>query len=123
MPRKKEAVRLNAGLPKAHTSILTQIGTGKIGLAAFLRKCWVPGFPSPAWSCGWQCETAKHVILDCPGFSRERRVLRQSTATTDFKQLPVNSDRRPAATLAVRFLRLDLLPQSSWARDRLSLLA
>ena len=121
MPHKKAVLRLHTGLPNAHTSILTQIRTGKIGLAAFLHKCRVPGFPSLACPCGWQWETAKHVILDCPRFSRERQVFRHSTSTTDFKQL--TSDHQPAAALAVWFLHLDLLPQFSWARDQLSLLA
>ena len=43
------------------TNFLTQIRSGKIGLAAFLHKCRVPGFESPACPCGWQWETAKHV--------------------------------------------------------------
>ena len=70
-PQEGSTPRLHSSLPKAHTSILTQIRTGKIGLAAFLHKCRVPGFSSPAHRCGWQQETAKHVILDCPRFSRE----------------------------------------------------
>ena len=111
------ALRLHAGLPKAHTSILTQIRTGKIGLAALLHRCRVPGFDSPACPCGWQWETAKHVILQCRRFTRERLVLRQLTATTDFQRL--TSDHRAAAALAPWFLRLDLLSQFSWARDHL----
>ena len=41
----KEVLRRHGGLPKAHTSVLTQIHTGKIGLAAFLYvtyRCWGP---------------------------------------------------------------------------------
>ena len=59
-------LQLQASLSKVQSSILTQIRTGKVGLAAFLCKCQVPGFPTPACSCGAQWETAKHVILDCP---------------------------------------------------------
>ena len=43
MPR-KAALRLHTCLPKARTCVLTQIRTGKIGLAAFLHRCRVPGF-------------------------------------------------------------------------------
>ena len=46
------SVRLRA--TPAQSSILTQVRTGKIGLAAFLCKCWVPDFPTPACSCGVQ---------------------------------------------------------------------
>ena len=71
MPYKTATLRLHAGLPKPHSSLLTQIRTGKIGLAAFLHQCRVPGFESPACPCGWQWETAKHIILDCPRFAQE----------------------------------------------------
>ena len=117
MPYKAATLRLHAGLPKAHSSLLAQIRTGKIGLAAFLHKCRVPGFESPACSCGWQWETAKHITLDCPRFSQERRQLQQTTRTTDFQWLI--SDPRGAAALTTWFLRLNLLPQFSWAREQL----
>ena len=84
---KPAALRLDASLPKAHTSVLTRTRTGKICLAAFLHHCRVPGFESPACPCGWQWETAKDVILQCQRFAGERRVLRQLTLTTNFQQL------------------------------------
>ena len=75
MPYKKAALRLHTGLPKPHSSLLTQLRTEKISLAGFLHTCRVPGFESPACPCGWQQKTAKHVVLDCPRFHRERRQL------------------------------------------------
>ena len=95
MPHKREVLRLHTGLPKAYISILTQIRTGKIGLAAFLHKCRVPGFPSPACPCGWQWEMAKHVILECSHFSRERQALRQ---TTPHNRLQTANTTLPAAS-------------------------
>ena len=71
MPYKAATLQLHTGLPKPHSSLLTQIRTGKISLAAFLFQCQVPGVDSPACSCGWQWETAKHVILDCPRFAQK----------------------------------------------------
>lgn len=70
MPYKAAILRLHADLPKPHSSLLTQIRTGKIGLAAFLHRCRVPGFESLACPCGWQWETAKHIVLGCPPASR-----------------------------------------------------
>ena len=85
MPYKTAALRLHANLPKPHSSLLTQIRSGKIGLAAFLHKCRVPSFESPACPCGWQWETAKHIILDYPHFTQEWWQPRQKTLTTDFQ--------------------------------------
>ena len=116
MPHRK-ALRLHAGLPKAQTSVLTQIRTGKIGLAAFLHKRRVPGVLTPACSCGWQWETAKHIILDCHRFTNEWQLLRQTTRATDFQMLTNNP--RTTATLTAWFIWLDILPQFSWALEQL----
>ena len=83
----RSALRLHAGLSKAQSSILTQVRTGKIGLVAFLCKQRVPGFPTPACSCGALWETAKHVVLDCPRLLRVRRSLYLAAATTDYQAL------------------------------------
>ena len=72
---------------------------------------------SPACPCGWQQETAKHIMLDCPRFRREQQQLRQATSTTDFQQL--TSNPRTAAVVTTWFLRLSLLSQFSRARDQL----
>ena len=117
LPYKAVSLQLHSGLPKAHNSVLTQIRTEKIGLVAFLHKCRVPGFASPACPCGWQWETAKHIILDCPRFSQARCQLQQRTPSTDIRRLM--SDPRAAAALATWFLQLDILPQFAWAREQL----
>ena len=117
MPYKKATLHLHADLPKSQSSLLTQIHTGKIGLASFLHTCQVPSFESPACPCGWHQETARHIVLDCPRFHSEQRQLRQAVATTDFQQL--TSNPRATATLTAWFLRLDLLPQFAWAWEQL----
>ena len=117
IPYKKTALRLHSSLPKAHSSLLTQIRTGKIGLAGFLHKCRVPTFELLACACGWQWETAKHIIVDCPHFSREHVQLRQAAASTEFQRL--TSDPRAAAALTMWFIQLNLLPQFSWAQEQL----
>ena len=116
MPYKAAALRLHATLPKPHSSLLTQIRTEKIGLAAFLHQRRVPGFESPACPCGWQWETAKHVILNCPRFTRERWQLRQQVPSTDLQQL--TSNPRAATAVTAWFLHLNLLAQFSWAREQ-----
>ena len=83
----RSALQLHTGLSKAQSSILTQVRTGKIGLVAFLCKRQVPGFPTPACSCGALWETAKHPVLDCPRFLQVRRSLYLAAATTDYQAL------------------------------------
>jgi len=46
-PPSEEPPKIYKELKKAESSILTQIQTGRIGLAAFLNKAKVPSFPSP----------------------------------------------------------------------------
>ena len=113
----RPALRLHAGLSKAQSSILTQVRTGKIALAAFLCKRRVPGFPTPACSCGAPWETAKHVVLDCPRLLQVRRSLYLAAATTDYQAL--TSQPRPAAALTAWILRQGTLPQFSWAQEQL----
>ena len=117
MPYKVATLQLHADLPKPHSSLLTQIRTGKIGLAAFLHQRRVLSFESPACPCGWQWETAKHVVLNCPRFTQERWQLRLQVPSTDFQRL--TSNPRAAAAVTTWFLHLDLLPQFSWAREQL----
>ena len=117
MPYKKATLHLHANLPKPQSSLLTQIRTGKIGLASFLHTCWVPSFESLACPYGWYQETARHIVLDCPRFHSEQRQLRQAVATTDFQQL--TSNPQATAALTAWFLRLDLLPQFAWAWEQL----
>ena len=99
----RSALRLRAGLSKAQSSILTQVRTGKIGLAAFLCKRRVPDFPTPACSCGAQWETARHVVMDCPRLQRARCSLFVTASTTDYQVLI--SRPRPAAALTSWILR------------------
>ena len=117
MPYKAVTLRLHADLPRPQNSLLTQICTGKIGLAGFLHTCRVPGFESPACPCGWHQETARHIVLDCPRFHIEQRWLRLAAATTDFQQL--TSNPRAATALTTWFLQLNLLPQFSLVQDQL----
>ena len=111
----RSALRLRAGLSKAQSSILIQVWTGKIGLAAFLCKRRVPDFPTPACSCGAQWETARHVVMDCPQLQHARHSLFATASTTDYQVMI--SRPRPATALTVWILRHGVLPQFSWAQE------
>lgn len=75
LPPDKKRLTLHKSLHKAESSILTQILTGKIGLAAFLYRRKVPGVESPNCACGWAEESPKHVLLHCPRYADRRRQL------------------------------------------------
>src|SRR5271167_1667414 len=51
-------------LSKGESSLAIAIRTEKIGLAAFLARCGVPGIMPPCY-CGSDRQTAKHLILFC----------------------------------------------------------
>lgn len=109
MPYKKAALRLHSGLPKTHNSLLTQIRTGKIGLASFLHRCWVPGFKPPGVrprvGSGRQqsmsCWTVPVPLGNACDYTRQLPLLTSS-----------GSHPRAAAALTKWFLRLNLLPSS-----------
>ena len=111
------SLRLHAGLSKAQSSILTQVHTAKIRLAAFLCKRWVPGFPTLACSCGAQWETAKHVVVTCPRLRWARCSLYAAASTTDYQVMTTRP--RPTAALTVWILRHGVLLQFSWAQEQL----
>jgi hypothetical protein len=113
-PPSRKAVKLHAKLRKAESSIITQIRTGRIGLAAFLNKAKVPGFPSPVCPCGSARETAAHVIAHCERFAELRRTLIDSrTRQIDIKGLVSKPEIVPK--LAKWFIQLQILPQFALA--------
>jgi hypothetical protein len=74
-PPKRSILKLHKKLRKAESSLLTQIWTGRIGLAAFLNKTRVPGYETPTCQCGQARETATHIIVHCSRFSEIRHLL------------------------------------------------
>jgi len=58
-------LRLYEGLKKAHSSILCQARTGKIGLREFLFHQQVPDIRTPICQCGGGPQTAEHLFVDC----------------------------------------------------------
>ena len=61
----KKSAEIHSLLKKAESVLATQIRTGKICLADFLRKRRVPGLTSPACPCDWHRQTLEHVIMFC----------------------------------------------------------
>jgi hypothetical protein len=98
--------------------VITQIRTGRIGLAAFLNKAQVPEFPSPECQCGQGNETATHVIVHCPRFAEIRRsLINRGSNMVDLRALVTKAEG--IKRLARWFLRLRILPQFLFAEGLL----
>jgi reverse transcriptase-like protein len=85
-PPDKRVLLLHEGLHKAESSVLTQVRTGKIGLADFLHRIGVPEATSPACACGYERETARHTTVFCPRYRATRNQLLVD-GRLDFKRL------------------------------------
>jgi hypothetical protein len=84
-PPDKNILKLHVRLHKAQSSILTQLRTGKIGLAAFLSKARVPGYTTATCaSCEQGPESPRHVVVHCPRFNNKRRNI-QGQGTINFR--------------------------------------
>ena len=59
----KHSLRVYAGLWKAHSSVLIQMRTGRIGLNHFLYKIGLRGLDR--CRCDEGSQTPKHILLEC----------------------------------------------------------
>ncbi len=108
---------LREGLAKAESSALTQLRSGKIGLACFLYTCRVPGILSPACECGWRKQDARHVLLFCLRLGNERQTLLGKAGTADLERMLTTP--RGAKAAARWLISIGLLGQFSLAREQL----
>lgn len=111
----KRVLKLHQGLAKAESTALTQIRTGRSGLAFFLSKRKVPGYESPNCLCG-QPETPKHVLISCP-----QEELRRATLTDEngrrLSWLELVTDPKRTRATAKWFIQTKRLLQFKIADD------
>ncbi len=69
----KDIQKLHIFLPKAASSLIVQIRTGKIGLRKFSVARKVPGFDNPRCQCGRGKQSAQHMLTICPKFVKIRK--------------------------------------------------
>jgi exonuclease III len=92
---------IHKGLSKATSALITQIRTEKIGLNGFLSDRKVPGY-LPTCPCGWQRQTAKHIIMDCTLYQWKRDELFARAGTKNYQQMLVTTR---GCRLAAQFLQ------------------
>lgn len=79
---KKERLDLHTDLAKAESALAVQVRTEKIGFAKFLHQQHVPSAISLACDCGWNSQTAKHIIRHCSLRPHRRRMLEEAGTAT-----------------------------------------
>jgi hypothetical protein len=67
-----QVLTLHEELRKVESALLTQARTKRIGLAEFLHRHKVPGFPTATYLCGEGYETPRHMALFCT-YEADRR--------------------------------------------------
>ena len=109
-------LKIHNNLMKAESALTTQIRTEKIGLAHFLFNRRVPGVMTPVCSCGWQKQTAKHIILHCRLIDGRYEVLKQ-IGTNDYRT--IMSSSKMLKKLTTWIIKANLLTQFSLASQLL----
>jgi hypothetical protein len=97
----RNRAQLHVSLPKATSALITQIRTEKIGLNAFLADRKVPGY-LPGCPCGYQRQTAKHIIMHCPEHEGGREELYRNAGTRNYQKMMATTR---GARAAARFLQ------------------
>ncbi|EKG18594.1 reverse transcriptase, putative [Macrophomina phaseolina MS6] len=103
----RKSLDLYRGTPRALSSLIIQMRTGKIGLRHFLQQRKVPGIGSGECECGQGLQTVSHVLYTCSRFSELRLTFRtpdgkgRSRWTADLRKM---LSQRSTAIAAAKFM-------------------
>ena len=103
----RKTLALHRGTPRALSSLIVQMRTGKIGLRHFLHQRRVPGMTSGECDCGCGLQTVSHVLYTCSKFDGLRLTFRMPDErgrrcwTADLRKL---LSQRSTAIAAAKFM-------------------
>jgi ribonuclease HI len=92
---------------KPSNSLLVQLRTEKVGLRAFLHLRKVPGYEHEGGNvceCEEAFQTAKHVLLQCPIWRRQRRQMQLEGGEAKTRDIKTLLTDKTVVGLAVRFM-------------------
>ena len=80
-PWEVDGQRLYQGLRKEEATLAFLLRSEIIGLRDWLYRVKVPGYDSPQCTCGWERQTVKHVVTQCPDISHREEMFLQSKSS------------------------------------------
>ena len=90
--RCKTGVRLYKDLTWKETSVLARLRTGHCGLNGFLHR--INRSDTANCECGYERETVKHFLIDCPTYADERRTMRTKVGSRNMRVERLLGDRK-----------------------------
>ena len=112
----KQHLKIHEKLKRSESSLLTQIRTGKIGLAGFLHRRKVPGYASPGCQCGAEYQDVEH-LLQCEIYTSGRERLFREAGTNNLQEMVEETNK--AKPLVRWVMGLGILHQFKLAEEML----
>lgn len=78
---------LHRDLTRAQSSLAIQIRSEHMGLKSYLHRRKVPGVWSPGYSCGYQSQNPKHMIMSCHQWSNGRAEIWRQAKDRSFEAM------------------------------------
>jgi hypothetical protein len=98
---------LYQGLRREEATLAFLLRSEIIGLQDWLHGIKVPGMESPQCLCGWQRQTVKHVIINCPEISHREEMFLQAKSRDYRTILSTNDGLKAVAQWLIHHGRIE----------------